>query len=41
VTRRLALATDELRQLVVSDAGYEVLDLSGLASDIAKGAPPL
>jgi uncharacterized protein DUF2380 len=38
-TDRLALATAELRKLAARDAGYEVLDLSGLADDIARAAP--
>lgn len=38
-TQRLALATGELRKLAARDAGYEVLDLSGVAPDIAKAAP--
>jgi hypothetical protein len=36
---RLALATGELRRLAASDAGYEVIDLSGAASEIEKAAP--
>jgi hypothetical protein len=38
-TQRLALITEELRKLAARDAGYDVVDLSGLASDIAKAAP--
>lgn len=38
-TRRLVLATEELRRLASRDAGYEVLDLGGLASEIEKSAP--
>jgi uncharacterized protein DUF2380 len=38
-TQRLALITEELRKLAARDAGYEVLDLSGIAPDIAKAAP--
>jgi hypothetical protein len=38
-TQRLVLITEELRKLAARDAGYEVLDLSGLAGDIAKAAP--
>jgi uncharacterized protein DUF2380 len=37
--QRLRLATDELRRLAATEAGYEVLDLSGLASEIEKAAP--
>src|SRR5262245_48840801 len=37
--QRLTLITEELRKLAARDAGYEVLDLSGLADDIAKAAP--
>ena len=36
---RLALATDELRRLVAREAGYEVLDLGAITSDIAQSAP--
>jgi uncharacterized protein DUF2380 len=36
---RLQLATDELRTLAARVAGYEVLDLSGLASDIESAGP--
>jgi Protein of unknown function (DUF2380) len=38
-TERLAMATEELRKLAARDAGYEVLDLSGLAADIARSVP--
>jgi hypothetical protein len=38
-TQRLTLITEELRKLAARDAGYEVLDLSGLTDDIAKAAP--
>src|SRR5262245_9977388 len=38
-TQRLALATEELRKLAARDAGYEVLDLSELAAEIARAAP--
>jgi hypothetical protein len=38
-TQRLVLITEELRKLAARDAGYEVLDLSGLAGDIAQAAP--
>jgi hypothetical protein len=37
--QRLALATDELRRLAAHDAGYEVLDLGAIASDLARSAP--
>src|SRR5262245_27242828 len=36
---RLRLATEELRRLAAQEAGYEVLDLSGLALEIEKAAP--
>lgn len=38
-TNRLKLATEELRKLAGRGAGYEVLDLSGIASDIENAAP--
>jgi hypothetical protein len=38
-TARLKLATEELRKLVARDAGYEVLDLGGFASEIEKSTP--
>jgi hypothetical protein len=38
-TQRLALATEELRRLVAHGSDYQVLDISGLASDIAREAP--
>jgi hypothetical protein len=38
-TRRLQLATDELRRLAAGEAGYEVLDLSAIQQDIAQAAP--
>ena len=37
--RRLVLVTDELRQLASRDAGYELVDLSGLASEIERATP--
>jgi hypothetical protein len=37
--RRLVLATEELHRLVARDAGYEVLDLGALASELARAAP--
>ncbi|HWE20651.1 MAG TPA: DUF3280 domain-containing protein [Hyphomicrobiaceae bacterium] len=36
---RLQLVTDELRKLAARDAGYEVLDLSAIASKLEKSAP--
>ena len=36
---RLVLATEELRRLAARDAGYEVLDLDGLSSEIERVAP--
>jgi uncharacterized protein DUF2380 len=36
---RLLLVTEELRNLAARDAGYEVVDLSGLKADIDKSAP--
>jgi hypothetical protein len=36
---RLALATEELRKLAAREAGYEVLDLGGIAPDIRSAAP--
>ncbi|HWE20650.1 MAG TPA: DUF3280 domain-containing protein [Hyphomicrobiaceae bacterium] len=38
-TRRLALLTEELRQLAARAAGYEVVDLGGLTAEIEKAAP--
>jgi Protein of unknown function (DUF2380) len=38
-TRRLMLLTQELRQLAARDAGYEVLDLTGLTAEIEKATP--
>src|SRR5262245_12362977 len=38
-TQRLALATEELRRLAARNAGYHVVDLAALASDIAQAAP--
>jgi hypothetical protein len=37
-TKRLELATAELRKLA-REAGYEVLDLNGIASDIERAGP--
>jgi hypothetical protein len=37
--QRLVLATEELRRLAARDAGYDVLDLSGLKSDIERTGP--
>jgi hypothetical protein len=37
--QRLMLATEELRKLAARDAGYEVLDLSGLKSEIEQAGP--
>ena len=36
---RLKLATEELRKLAARDAGYEVLDLGALASEIEQSTP--
>ncbi|MBO0765847.1 MAG: DUF3280 domain-containing protein [Hyphomicrobiaceae bacterium] len=36
---RLALATAELRKLVAQEAGYDVVDLGPLKSEIEKAAP--
>ena len=36
---RLALATEELRRLAGREAGYEVVDLGGIAPDIRTAAP--
>jgi hypothetical protein len=36
---RLDLVTQELRQLAARDAGYELVDLSGLTAEIEKAAP--
>lgn len=38
-TRRLALATEELRRLAAREAGYEVVDLEGVKPQIEKAAP--
>jgi hypothetical protein len=38
-TQRLSLATAELRKLVAQEAGYEVLDLGTLASEVEKAGP--
>jgi hypothetical protein len=38
-TQRLDLVTRELRQLAARDGGYQLVDLSGLAAEIAKAAP--
>ena len=38
-TARLQLATEELRTLAAREAGYEVLDLSGLAAEIESTGP--
>jgi hypothetical protein len=38
-TRRLALVTEELRQLAARDAGYQLVDLSGLTAETEKAAP--
>jgi hypothetical protein len=38
-TQRLDLVTEELRQLAVRDAGYELVDLSALTAEIEKAAP--
>jgi hypothetical protein len=38
-TQRLSLATAELRKLVAQEAGYDVLDLGPLASEVEKAAP--
>jgi Protein of unknown function (DUF2380) len=38
-TRRLALLTEELRQLAARAANYEVVDLAGLTAEIEKVAP--
>ncbi|HEX5958455.1 MAG TPA: DUF3280 domain-containing protein [Hyphomicrobiaceae bacterium] len=38
-TRRLALVTQELRRLAAQKAGYEVVDLTSMKSDIEKAAP--
>jgi hypothetical protein len=38
-TNRLRLITEELRKLAAQDAGYEVLDLSAIASELEKSAP--
>jgi hypothetical protein len=38
-TQRLALATRELRRLATQDAGYELLELSGLEAEIERAAP--
>jgi hypothetical protein len=38
-TQRLALATAELRMLVTQEAGFDVLDLGTLASEVEKAAP--
>jgi hypothetical protein len=37
--KRLLLATEELRSLAARDAGYEVVDLSGLKAEIDKTGP--
>jgi hypothetical protein len=37
--QRLALATEELRSLAAREAGYEVIDLEGLKSDIERIGP--
>jgi hypothetical protein len=36
---RLQLVTEELRKLAARDAGYEVLDLSAIATELEKSAP--
>jgi hypothetical protein len=38
-TQRLALATQELRKLAARESGYEIVDLTRIAPDIAKVAP--
>jgi|RhiMetdeSRZDD1v2_1073273.scaffolds.fasta_scaffold00098_75 hypothetical protein len=38
-TQRLALATQELRRLATQDAGYELVELSGLEGEIERAAP--
>ena len=38
-TRRLVLATQELRQLAARDGSYELVDLSGLSVEIERAAP--
>jgi hypothetical protein len=38
-TQRLVLATQELRRLAAQDAGYELVELSGLAAEIERAAP--
>jgi hypothetical protein len=38
-TQRLALATQELRRLAAQDAGYELVELSGLEAEIERAAP--
>jgi hypothetical protein len=38
-TLRLALLTEELRQLAARAAGYEVIDLAGLTAEIEKVTP--
>jgi Protein of unknown function (DUF2380) len=38
-TRRLALVTEELRQLAARDGGYALADLSGLEAEIERAAP--
>jgi uncharacterized protein DUF2380 len=37
--KRLLLATEELRNLAARDAGYDVVDLGGLKSEIDRSAP--
>jgi hypothetical protein len=37
--RRLVLVTQELRQLVVRDGGYELVQLTGLEREIARAQP--
>jgi hypothetical protein len=37
--QRLALVTQELRQLAARDGGYELVDLSGLTTEAEKAAP--
>jgi hypothetical protein len=37
--QRLVLATEELRRLAASEAGYQVIDLAGLKSDIERTGP--
>ena len=38
-TQRLALVTQELRRLAAQDAGYELVELSGLEAEIERASP--